>query len=98
MTPWILHASDPHLGDVGAVSLDDAKEDFDQPDLETTQRVFKRTLMGLRSYVDDHGRPDIAVISGDLTYQTDQSGFDAFVQLLDEAAGVLPVDRSNVVV
>jgi 3',5'-cyclic AMP phosphodiesterase CpdA len=96
--PWILHASDPHLGDVGAVSLDDEKEDFEQADLETTQRVFKRTLMGLRSYVDQHGRPDVAVISGDLTYRTHPSGFDAFGQLLDHAAEVLPADRSNIVV
>jgi hypothetical protein len=96
--PWMLHASDPHLGDIGAVLLDDAKEDFEQPDLETTQRVFKRTLMGLRSYVDRHGRPDVAVISGDLTYRAHHSGFDAFSQLLEDAADVLPAERSSIVV
>ncbi len=96
--PWILHASDPHLGSGGIVRLDDVKESFSQPDLETTQRVFRRSLLELGPYVAEHGRPDAVVVSGDLTFQGDQTGFDAFSRLLEEAAAVLPADRSHVVV
>ena len=46
---WILHASDPHLGDVAAWQvLDDAKVATPQEDLATTQSVFRRTLESVR--------------------------------------------------
>ena len=69
--PWILHASDPHLGDVSpGQKLDDDKQVLEaQPDLETTQTVFKRTLRALGRFVKDNGKPEVAVVSGDLAYQ-----------------------------
>lgn len=95
---WVLHASDPHLGDVGAVSLDDAKEKFDgDEDIRTTQTVFRDTLATLVRYAEEHGPPAVAVISGDLTYAAHESGFSAFRDLLDEYPDLFP-DRSKVVV
>lgn len=95
---WILHASDLHLGRGGAELLDDDKEDFTQSDLETTQRVFERTLGGLSHYVRDHGRPAAAVFSGDLAVRADSSGFTAFEQLLDSHRELLPEQHENIVV
>ena len=95
---WILHASDLHLGERGGELLDDDKEEIGQPDLQTTQRVFRRTLKYLKSYVNEHGPPAVAVFSGDLTVAAHQSGFDAFAELLAERADVLPAERKNVVV
>jgi 3',5'-cyclic AMP phosphodiesterase CpdA len=97
---WLLHASDPHLGDVSPGQLlDDEKEVYeDQPDLETTQRVFKRTLRALARFVETNGRPDVVVVSGDLAYKADPSGFTAFVDLLRERSDILPADRSQIVV
>jgi 3',5'-cyclic AMP phosphodiesterase CpdA len=95
---WILHLSDPHLGDVSE-DIDDEKAVFDgQPDLETTQTVFRRTLGTLDRFVADHGRPQFALISGDLTVAGDRSGFDEFKELLVEHAGILPEDRERIVV
>jgi 3',5'-cyclic AMP phosphodiesterase CpdA len=95
---WILHLSDPHLGDVSE-DIDDEKAIFDgQPDLETTQTVFRRTLGTLDRFVADHGRPQFAVISGDLTVASSQSGFDEFKELLIEHAGILPEERGRIVV
>ncbi len=97
--PWILHMSDPHLGDVPGQELDDEKEVLEaQPDLETTQRVFNRTLRALDRFVTEHGRPEVAVVSGDLAYRAHQTGFDAFIELLQEREDILPADRSHVVV
>ena len=86
--------SDPHLGDVSAGQvLDDEKDVFDaQPDLETTQRVFERTLRGLRRFVGEHGKPHVAVVSGDLAYQAHRTGFSAFAELLANCKDVLPDD------
>ncbi|MGO9956184.1 MAG: metallophosphoesterase family protein [Solirubrobacteraceae bacterium] len=97
--PWILHMSDPHLGDHSpGQTLDDEKEVLEaQPDLETTQTVFKRTLRALGRFVKDHGKPEVAVISGDLAYRAHPSGFAAFTELLSERADILP-DRSRIVV
>lgn len=99
MSPWVLHMSDPHLGDLSpGQTLDDEKVKLTgQADLETTQRVFKRTLERLRAVVVEHGKPDVAVMSGDLTYMAGTEGFDAFVELLDERTDVLP-DRDRIVV
>jgi len=98
--PWILHMSDPHLGDLSAGQvLDDEKDVFDaQPDLETTQRVFGRTLRGLRRFVGEHGQPDVAVVSGDLAYQAHPTGFTAFAELLANCKDVLPDDPARIVV
>jgi 3',5'-cyclic AMP phosphodiesterase CpdA len=95
---WILHLSDPHLGEVSE-DLDDDKAIFDgQPDLETTQTVFRRTLGKLDRFVTEHGRPQLALISGDLTVACNQSGFDEFKKLLVERAGILPDERERIVV
>ena len=95
---WILHLSDPHLGDVSE-DIDDEKAIFDgQPDLETTQTVFRRTLGTLDRFVAEHGRPQFAVISGDLTVASSQTGFDEFKELLIEHAGILPKERGRIVV
>ena len=96
---WLLHMSDPHLGDVSpGQKLDDDKVELDQPDLETTQKVFKRTLRKLDRFVGEHGKPSVVVVSGDLTYQTSGTGFDAFVSLLGEHEDLLPDDRSRIIV
>ena len=97
---WLLHLSDPHLGDVSpGQELDDEKVLLErQRDLETTQRVFTRTLGALKWFVDEHGRPDAAIVSGDLTYKARKSGFDAFVKLLADRSDVLPTDRERIVV
>lgn len=96
---WLLHMSDPHLGDVSpGQELDEEKVVLDQPDLETTQKVFLRTLRKLGKFVEEHGKPSVAIISGDLTYQAGESGFDAFVSLLDESRDVFPDDPSRIVV
>lgn len=95
---WILHVSDPHLGDVSR-GLDDEKERIEyQRDLETTQTVFKRTLLTLEPFVAEHGPPAATVVSGDLTYRARTSGFDAFGALLRDAKHVLPTKRSDIVV
>jgi 3',5'-cyclic AMP phosphodiesterase CpdA len=98
--PWILHISDPHLGDVSpGQTLDDEKQVLEsQPDLETTQTVFKRTLKALGRFVKDNGKPEVVVISGDLAYQAHSSGFAAFKALLRERADILPEKRSQIVV
>jgi 3',5'-cyclic AMP phosphodiesterase CpdA len=95
---WILHLSDPHLGDVSK-EIDDEKAVFDgQPDLETTQTVFRRTLGTLDRFVADHGKPEFALISGDLTVASSQTGFDEFQELLVERASILPEERERIVV
>lgn len=98
--PWLLHLSDPHLGDVSPGQLlDDDKEVFEgQPDLETTQDVFKRTLRALGRFVEANGKPDVVVVSGDLAYRADATGFAAFAELLEERSDILPSDRSRIVV
>jgi 3',5'-cyclic AMP phosphodiesterase CpdA len=96
---WLLHLSDPHLGDVSpGQELDDEKVVLDQRDLETTQTVFKRTLAKLGQFVETHGKPAVVVVSGDLTYRARDTGFDAFVALLAGNDDVLPADRSKIVV
>jgi 3',5'-cyclic AMP phosphodiesterase CpdA len=95
---WILHLSDPHLGDVAAwQKLDQAKISTPQEDLATTQSVVRRTLASLREYIAAVGAPDAVVISGDLTWRHQESGFAAFAELLDEYADVFP-DPANIVV
>lgn len=98
--PWILHLSDPHLGDVSpGQGLDDDKVGWEaQEDLETTQRLFKRTLGTLGSYVEAHGKPAAVAVSGDLTYRARPSGFEAFGGLLAEHQGLLPTDLASIVV
>lgn len=100
MSPWILHMSDPHLGKVSpGQALDDEKVKLTgQADLETTQRVFKRTLERLAPVIAEHSKPDVVVISGDLTYMTGDSGFDDFVTLLGDRDDVLPDSNKIVVV
>jgi 3',5'-cyclic AMP phosphodiesterase CpdA len=93
---WLLHLSDPHLGDVSP--LDDEKMLFDQPDLETAQRVFKRTLRTLSEFVKKHEKPSVVVVSGDITYHSRDAGFEAFAALLDDYADILPDDRSKIMV
>jgi 3',5'-cyclic AMP phosphodiesterase CpdA len=97
---WILHLSDPHLGVVSpGQELDDPKVLLDrQRDIETTQRVFRRTLQSLRPFVEGRGKPDAVVVSGDLTYKAGQEGFDAFTELLADEAALLPDDRARIVV
>ncbi|MGI8411621.1 MAG: metallophosphoesterase [Solirubrobacteraceae bacterium] len=99
-SPWILHMSDPHLGDVSpGQTLDDEKEVLEtQPDLETTQTVFKRTLRALGRFVKDNGKPEVAIVSGDLAYRAHPSGFAAFTTLLTERADILPDDPARIVV
>ena len=48
--------------------------------------------------MEEHGRPTVAVVSGDLTYSSRPSGFAAFEKLLIERTDVLPPDRRNIVV
>lgn len=96
---WLLHMSDPHLGDISpGQALDDEKMLHGQPDLETTQRVFKRTLRTLGEFVRTHGKPSVVVLSGDLTYRSCGSGFTAFIALLADYADILPDDPSMVLV
>ncbi len=76
--PWILHLSDPHLGDVRE-DLDDEKSIFElSPTSRPPRRVFLRTLGSLDRFVAEHGRPQLVLVSGDLTFASRQSGFDAF--------------------
>ena len=96
---WILHLSDPHLGDVPGQELDDEKAKLaGQPDLETTQTVFLRTLRTIARYVREHGKPAQVIVSGDITYQSRESGFEAFKQLLADHRDILPDERANIVV
>lgn len=89
--------SDPHLG--AAQKLDDDKDQIqDQADLETTERVFLRTLKTLGSFVSEKGRPSACVISGDITVQGRKSGFDRFISMLGEFEDLLPAERSAVIV
>jgi len=75
---WILHLSDPHLGDTASwQKLDEAKVTTPQEDLATTQTVFRRTLAALRHYIEASEPPAAVVISGDLTYRHHESGFAA---------------------
>ncbi|HEX4033586.1 MAG TPA: metallophosphoesterase [Solirubrobacteraceae bacterium] len=96
---WLLHMSDPHLGAIspGQV-LDDEKVRLDQPDLETTQSVFRQTVRNLSSFVAEHGKPAVVVVSGDLSYHAEASGFVAFAELLSANAECLPEDPSKIVV
>jgi 3',5'-cyclic AMP phosphodiesterase CpdA len=98
--PWILHLSDPHLGDVSpGQELDDEKVLLErQRDRETTQRVFLRTLGALKWFVEANGRPDATIISGDLTHKARKAGFDAFVTMLNEHADVFPEKKQRIVV
>jgi predicted MPP superfamily phosphohydrolase len=98
--PWILHISDPHLGDVSpGQGLDDEKVQLKgQPDLETTQTVFKRTLQRLAPAVKEHGKPAVVAVSGDLTYRAHADGFDQFAKLLADRADLLPEPGRIVVV
>jgi len=97
---WILHLSDAHLGDVspGQTWTDEKVVFAGQRDLETSQSVFSRTLDRLDDYVSEHGRPDAVVVSGDLTYKSRDSGFDAFVELLTASRKILPAHKRIVVV
>jgi 3',5'-cyclic AMP phosphodiesterase CpdA len=97
---WLLHLSDPHLGDPPQnVVLDDDKVQVEgQPDLETSQRVFKRTLRALKWFVDKHGPPTAAVVSGDLTVAAHPSGFSEFIKLLKEREDVFPESRKDIVI
>ena len=96
---WILHISDPHLGDVPGQELDDEKDRLaGQPDLETTQTVFLRTLRTIDRYVDANGKPAHVIISGDITYQANGSGFKAFEALLTDHVDILPEDAANIIV
>ena len=96
---WLLRMSDPHLGDTspGQV-LDDEKVRLDQPDLETTQSVFRQTVRNLSSFVAEHGKPSVVVVSGDLSYQAEGSGFAAFADLVSANAECFPDDPSKIVV
>ena len=95
---WIIHLSDPHLGDVAAwQKLDEAKVSTPQEDLATTQSVFRRTLAALGEYIAAVGPPAAVVVSGDLTWRHHESGFAAFAELLDENRNVFP-DPANIVV
>lgn len=96
---WLLHFSDPHLGNRSPGQLlDDDKVGITQADLETTQRVFRRTLGRLEKFVTEHGKPAVVVVSGDIAYGADPSGFDAFAALIDDYEYLLPEDRARIVV
>ena len=95
---WILHISDLHLGDVPGKLDDDKAVIKDQPDLETSQKVFLRTLATMAQFVKDNGRPEMAIVSGDLTYRASESGFKAFRTLLKAHADILPEDPARIVV
>lgn len=97
MKGWVLHISDPHLGQ--GHKLDDEKDELaGQPDVETSQRVFERTLKILREFVEEHGKPASVVISGDVTYRNATSGFERFRELPAEFAEVFPDDNRRIVV
>lgn len=100
MIPWLLHASDPHLGDVApGQDKDDHKVELTgQADRETTQRVFLRTLLRLRHFVEEYGLPSAVVISGDLTYQGRPKGFARFAKLLADRTDVLGDDPARILV
>jgi 3',5'-cyclic AMP phosphodiesterase CpdA len=95
---WILHISDPHLGDVPSKLDDDKAVIKDQPDLETSQKVFLRTFKTIVQFVEENGKPAIVVLSGDLTYRNRDSGFKVFTKLLAERAAIFPDDPSRIVV
>lgn len=97
--PWLLHMSDPHLGKASpGQALDHEKAILQQPDLETTQRVFRRTLARLGPFVHEHGKPEVVVVSGDLTYHAHPTGFMAFAELIDAHAELFPDERSRILV
>lgn len=94
---WVLHLSDPHLG--AANVLDDQKDLVaGQPDLETSERVFLRTMATLESFVTDHGRPAACIVSGDLTFRANPAGFKLFPSMLEQFSALLPEQRSQIVV
>lgn len=92
----ILHLSDLHLGDPGEHQyLDDHKSGLGFGDRRTESDVLRETLLDLR---DQGVFKDLsaAVISGDLTNKSSQSGFDAFAELI--APVVDSVGKENVLV
>lgn len=99
MARWLLHMSDLHLSDRGAEEvLDDDKVELPQPDLETVARVLRRTLSSLERFVALNGSPEAVVISGDLTSRADETGFQAFSDLIAEHPEIFPEDSTRVVV
>ena len=96
---WILHLSDPHLGEAAGQGLDDEKSVYEfQRDLETTKRVFLRTLRILDRFVAEYGKPQLVLVSGDLAFAADKSGFTAFKKLLHDSKNIFPDDRARIVV
>lgn len=96
---WLLHLSDLHLGEPDSSQLlDDEKLVLPQPDRETTARILDRTLERLGKVVETEGRPEVAVISGDLTNRCGADGFEEFAELIQRHRAVLPKDLANVVV
>ncbi len=95
---WILHMSDPHLGDVPGKLDDDKVVITNQPDLETSQSIFLRTLRTIAPFVKQNGKPALVLVSGDLTFRCRDSGFQAFKELLAQRADLLPEDPAAIVV
>jgi 3',5'-cyclic AMP phosphodiesterase CpdA len=92
--PRILHISDPHLGKPEEWQrLGDDKSKLFRQGLATTQDVLKDTL---RAFTASLGadRLDAIVLSGDITNKAREDGYEK----LDELIGILPVDKSRVVV
>jgi predicted MPP superfamily phosphohydrolase len=96
---WLLHISDLHLSDVSDAELEDAKLDIELPENRLTRnKVLRRTLSTVKDVVGREGRPEVAVISGDLTTAARSDGFEKFSEMLSDFADVLPEDPERIVV
>lgn len=96
---WVLHISDLHLSEVPDAELEDAKLDIELPANRLTRsKVLKHTLGTVRDIVEKEGRPDVAVVSGDLTTAARPDGFKSFTRLLRDFKGVFPEQPDRIVV
>lgn len=96
---WVLHISDLHLSQVSDAELDDAKLDIELPvNRLTRSKVLKHTLGTVEDIVASEGRPEVAVVSGDLTTAAKADGFEHFTELLRDFAEILPEEPERIVV
>lgn len=95
---WVLHISDLHLSKVSDAELEDAKLDIELPANRLTRtKVLERTLGTVRGIVAKEGRPEVAVVSGDLTTAARSDGFERFGALMEDLRDVLPDEPDRIV-
>ncbi len=97
--PTILHLTDLHLGDANpAQVVGDYKARFVSREARATrERLFGETLAELGRRLDRNELTAV-VVSGDITYVADESGFERLDGLLAELGDQLPPPERIVVV